>query len=404
MTYQLPKPAECVECGGSAVHHQLTYITVVIDDIARPLFAPGPLLRTIARPFQLLTSRLSPRFMELCVGLGLAKKIDRFDEHTALLAQMLWNEADARGIQMWEWRLFDLPRNMFIATLPNGRRISFEGIPLIRNGIDRVWWMDDKGVLKKKFKRLGLPVAGGSTHFTKAGAEREFKRLGGTVIVKPHSGSASRHTTLHINTVEELRRAFDVAKEVAPFAVVEEELVGPVFRATVVNGKFVALLRRDPPHVIGDGIHTVLELIEEANKNPAREGPYFSKMNIDAAAKKELAWQKLTSEKVPEKGRRVLLNQKVNWGLGGTTADATLSVHSDNVALWERSAEVLRACISGIDFIMEDPTRSWKEQEKCGFLECNSMPFFDNHHLPFEGQPRNVAAKIWDMICTQEDF
>jgi len=42
-------------------------------------------------------------------------------------------------------------------------------------------------------------------------------------------------------------------------------------------------------------------------------------------------------------------------------------------------------------------TRSWKEQERLGILECNSMPFFDNHHLPFEGKPRNVAGLIWDM-------
>src|SRR6185369_8980099 len=127
---------------------------------------------------------------------------------TPLLAQMLWQEAKARGIPMWEWRLFDLPRNMFIATLPSGRKISFEGIPLIRNGLDRVWWMDDKGVLKKKFRKLGLPVARGGAHFTEGGAVREFAKLGTTVIVKPHSGSGSRHTTLHIKDADELRRAF----------------------------------------------------------------------------------------------------------------------------------------------------------------------------------------------------
>lgn len=395
---------ECIECGGSAVPHTLIYITVAIDDIVRPFFAPGPLLKMIARPFQILTSRLSPLVMEALVEVGIAKKVERPDDGTVLLAKMLWEEADARGIDMWEWRLFGLPRNMFIATLPSGRKISFEGIPLVRNGIDRVWWMDDKGVLKKKFRKLGLPVARGGAHFTEAGAEREFKRLGTTVIVKPHSGSGSRHTTLHIDSAGELRRAFHVAKEVAPFAVVEEELKGPVYRATVVEGTFAALLRRDPPHVIGDGVHTILELIEEANKNPKRGGPYFSKLSIDDAALRELAWQHLTPEGVPEKGKRVLLHQKVNWSLGGTTADVTDNVHPDNIALWEESARVLRACIVGIDFIMEDPARSWKEQERCGFLECNSMPFFDNHHLPFEGKPRNVAAKIWDMVIHSKDF
>jgi cyanophycin synthetase len=50
----------------------------------------------------------------------------------------------------------------------------------------------------------------------------------------------------------------------------------------------------------------------------------------------------------------------------------------------------------GIDFIIEDISKSWKEQARCGVIECNSRPFFDNHHLPFNGKPRNVAGAIWD--------
>jgi len=93
----------------------------------------------------------------------------------------------------------------------------------------------------------------------------------------------------------------------------------------------------------------------------------------------------------------VTLNQKINWSVGGTTCDVTDDTHPDNIALFEEVARVLKAPIVGLDFIIGDMGRSWKEQERCGILECNSMPFFDNHHLPFEGKPRNVAALIWDM-------
>jgi D-alanine-D-alanine ligase-like ATP-grasp enzyme len=389
---------ECEECGGKNLPHSLTYTAVVMDDTARRLFSPGPILRTLGRAVQRLFAPVAPRLMEAAVRLGLAKLKDAPDDRTMLLAQVLWEEAGKRGIRMREWRLFDLPRNMFVATFPDGRKISFEGLPMKDGGINRAWWMDDKGVLKKKFRKLGLPVAAGGAHFSLMGAKIEFAALDKPVIVKPHSGSGSRHTTLHVDTEEKLERAFAIAKQVAPFAVVEEELRGPVFRATVVEGEFVALLRRDPPHVDGDGVHTVRELMEEANKDPQREGPYFSKMKIDDAAVAELAWQGLTPESVPEKGRRVTLHQKVNWSVGGTTADATDGVHPDNKELFVRATSLLKAPINGIDFIIEDPTRSWKEQEKCGFLECNSMPFFDNHHLPFEGAPRNVAGKIWDAV------
>ncbi len=332
------------------------------------------------------------------VRLGLAKKQTDMDDETLLLAQVLWQEAKARGIEMWEFRLFGLARNIFVAKLPDGRKLAFEGLPLGNSAASRVWWMDNKAELKKQFKKLGFPVARGGEAFTERKTLKIYGTLTPPVIIKPHLGSASRHTTLHIDSKEELLRAFRIAKQVSPYALIEEELVGAVYRATVIDGKFAAALRRDPPSVVGDGTRTVDELIEIANLNPARSGPYFSKLVVTDAAEKELAWQGLTLDSIPEVGRRVMLHQKVNWGVGGTTADTTDNVHPDNIQLFQDVAKALKAPIAGIDFIISDLTRSWKEQERCGILECNSMPFFDNHHLPFEGEPRNVSAKIWEMV------
>ncbi len=388
----------CIACGGDAVPHKLLYANIVIDSFLDPLIPSrsgkgGFIARTMHR----IEEWISPRLFRFFVRIGLAKKVDKPDEHTLLLAKVLWEDAMTRGVDMWEWRLFNLPRNLFHATLPDGRRIAFEGLPLPEAEMLRAPWMDDKAELKRRFGAAGFPIAAGGSFSSLNKALAFFRERGGTFITKPHSGSASRHTTLHINTEEKLRDAFFVAKQVSPVVVVEEELQGPVFRATVVNGKFVALLRRDPPHVVGDGVHTVRELMEEANKHPGRSGPYFSQMRIDGAAEEELSWQGLTPDSVPEAGRRVTLHQKVNWSLGGTTADATEGIHPDNVRLFEDAARYLKASIAGIDFIIRDPGVSWKEQKMCGFLECNSMPFFDNHHLPFEGSPRNVAQKIWEM-------
>ncbi len=394
----IPAAPACKECGSDPVHHRLTYITVALDETLRPLFAPGPLFRYLARGVYALERKFSPMMLEFFVARGWAQKISAPDEGTMLLAKMLWEEAGERGIVVHEIRLGGLARNLFLAQYPDGRTIAYEGIPLPPEGLAQEPWMDNKAEMKKRFKKLGIPVAKGSAAFTEGGARRIYAKLTAPVIVKPYSGSASRHTNLHIKSDLKLLRAFHSAKQVAPFALVEEELIGPVFRATVVAGRFAAALRRDPPHVVGDGVHTIEQLIEEANKNPARGGPYFSKMQITAEALHELKWQELAPESVPEKGRRVTLHQKVNWSVGGTTTDVTDEVHPDNVALFEQVAKVLKAPIVGMDVIIGDMARSWKEQERCGIIECNSMPFFDNHHLPFEGKPRNIAALIWDMV------
>ena len=51
----------------------------------------------------------------------------------------------------------------------------------------------------------------------------------------------------------------------------------------------------------------------------------------------------------------------------------------------------------GFDFIIPNISKSWQEQ-KCGFIEVNSLPFINLHHDPLLGQPINVAAKVWDMV------
>jgi cyanophycin synthetase len=258
--------------------------------------------------------------------------------------------------------------------------------------------MNDKSILKKKLQPLGIPTPRGGAVFTQARAQKVFEGFPSPAIVKPAVGSASRHTTLHIKTRAELEAAFHLAKEISPWVVIEEELRGAVYRPTVVGGRLIATLRRDPPGVVGDGIHSVLQLIEDANTYPGRQGPYFSHILPSPAGLAELAYQDLSLESIPKKSQRVNLHQKINWGLGGTTADVTEEVHPENATLFEKIATTLDAPIVGIDFIIEDISRPWFDQEKCGVIECNSMPYFDNHHVPFEGQPRNVAGPIWDLV------
>ena len=45
---------------------------------------------------------------------------------------------------------------------------------------------------------------------------------------------------------------------------VEKFLPGNDFRLLVVGDKLVAAARRDPPQVIGDGMHTMRELVDRS--------------------------------------------------------------------------------------------------------------------------------------------
>src|SRR6185436_1422998 len=123
-------------------------------------------------------------------------------------------------------------------------------------------WMDDKGLMKKRFMAASIPVAKGGVAFWFSTAKKIWQSVGGPVITKPNFGSRSRHTIIHINSESELRHGFNVAKVLSPWVIVEAELTGSVHRATVIGGKVIGVLRRDPPQVIGDGKHTVRALLE----------------------------------------------------------------------------------------------------------------------------------------------
>jgi hypothetical protein len=43
-------------------------------------------------------------------------------------------------------------------------------------------------------------------------------------------------------------------------------------------------------------------------------------------------------------------------------------------------------------------TRPHGEQQPCGVIECNSLPFIDLHHFPLYGNVVNAAGALWDSV------
>src|SRR3989344_1790517 len=260
---------------------------------------------------------------------------------------------------------------------------------------------DSKGIMKVKFQKEGLPVADGGTAFTKSKALKIFNRLKKPVITKPNLGSRSRHTLIHIDTEKKLIYGFKKAKKLSPLVVIEEELRGYLFRATLVNGKLVGVVRRDQPEVIGNGIHTLKELMDKENERPERKGPIFHKIVIDPDTEIELKCEGVGMKDIPKKDRVITFSQKTSRGIGGTTTEVTDIIHPENVKMLEKLGTYLKDPLVGVDFIIEDITQPWFTEQHCGIIECNSLPFIDLHHYPLFGKPNNVAGKLWDLVMPE---
>jgi D-alanine-D-alanine ligase-like ATP-grasp enzyme len=383
----------CVDCGGAQVNHRMVYISIWLSARIEPWtnwmgnIIPEDKLEWIG-----------PALTKTLTFLRLGKIEKKLSNKDSLRTRVLWEEANKRNIKMEEFLLFGIGRDVFISRFENEMRF-FDVLPRTKNynpkGLE---WMDNKDKMKKHFKKAGIPVAAGGIASSKKEALKIFNSLNKPVIAKPNLGSRSRHTTTHIGTEEELIIAYKKAHQLSPWVMIEEELEGYVFRGTVIGGKFVACLRREPAYIIGDGIHNVKELIDIENKNPLRAGPIFHQLSLDEEAIKELSHWNNTPDTIPKKDEIITLGQKTSRAVGGGITDMTEVIHKDNIEMLEKIGEVLDDPLIGVDFIMKDVSISWLEQPKSGVIECNSAPFIDLHHFPLVGKPHNVAGKLWDII------
>ena len=391
----------CPDCGPARTNHALEYSSVLLAWLFLPFDRVGESIRRkilapILLPLHL--DRLALPLFRLLATLRLGTINEKLDEQNSLRAKALWETAGKLGIKIHEFRLFGRPLETFVAQVGNQFKFFYE-MPRPKKALSGgYWWMDDKPTMRKIFAEKGIPVASGGSFFWLNSALKFFERIGGEVIIKPSHGSRSRHTFVHIRTNEQFKKAFKSAKQLSPFVVVEQQLDGLVYRGSVIGGKLAAVISRNPPTVTGDGAGRIRDLVAAENRNPNRANGIFHTIPLDSETKKELARQNLTEESVPNFGQLVYLSDKVSRGVGAITVDVTDTVHEDNIALFEKIARVLDDSVVGIDFIVNDISKSWKAQKLCGVIECNSAPFLDLHHYPYKGLPRPVSMRLWQLI------
>lgn len=372
---------------------------LVIEFFAKPF---QPIVQRLIRRFGRQIDTLSYLFFHLFSYTAIIKLVGSpSPDKDTDRAKCMWKAAEERGIKVYEIWTLGKPLNVFLAKLPNGRKMVYEGLPRPGTDSPTLDWMDDKGVMKKKFREVSFPVPRGRTCFTLDCARKAFDEIrknGGMVVVKPTLGSRSRHTRIHIKTLAELDEAFRIAEQISPTVSVEEELRGTVYRVVLIGGKLAGVLRRDPPIVVGDGKLNIQQLVIAANRDPRRHGPIFHEIPINSEFDSALRLLHLDKNSVPEMGRKVIVGTKVGRSQGGTNVDVTDDVHPENRKLFADIGRFLDDPLVGIDFIIEDISKPWRPQMPCGVIELNSVPFLDLHVYPFEGKARDLSGMLWEEV------
>ncbi|NBC50026.1 MAG: hypothetical protein GVY22_19075 [Gammaproteobacteria bacterium] len=239
-----------------------------------------------------------------------------------------------------------------------------------------------------RLRLAGLPAPDHIMVPNEESALRAADQLGFPVVIKPANRDRGEGVTVDVTDAEQLKRAYQRAASCSTQVLVERQAPGYCHRLVVCRGQVVYAIERLPRSVVGDGRHSVSELIRQGNaarqKQPPwdRDKPYPD----DAEAEQQLKAAGMTFNTVPAPGVRVMLRRIESTAEGGDPRGCTDGLHPENADLAVRAAALFGLTVAGVDLMTTDISRPWYETGAV-INEVNPMPSlgsnaYSREHLP----------------------
>lgn len=266
--------------------------------------------------------------------------------------------------------------------------------------------MENKVVTKKVLAKVGFNVPQ-SIEFTdvKSAVENFPLFENRAVVIKPKSTNFGLGISIFQQGVtdrDDFAKAVEIAFREDKEIMVEDYLLGTEYRFFVLGDQTLAVLLRVPANVIGDGVHTVAELVAAKNAHPLRgDGSRtpLKKIALGDIEQLQLKEQGLTVDSIPAKDQLVQLRANSNISTGGDSIDMTDEMHASYKEIAVGISKAMGAAVCGVDLIIPDlkkpaepSLRSW------GVIEANFNPMMMMHIFPFSGQSRRLTMNVIKML------
>ena len=258
--------------------------------------------------------------------------------------------------------------------------------------------MENKVVTKKVLAKAGFNVPQ-SVEFTSLEQAVASYPLfeGRAVVIKPKSTNYGLGISIFqqgVHNRDDFAKAVEIAFREDKEIMVEDYLVGTEYR-------FFVLLRV-PAKVVGDGVHTVAELVATKNAHPLRgDGSRtpLKKIALGDIEQLQLKEQGLTVDSIPAKDQLVQLRANSNISTGGDSIDMTDEMHDSYKRLAVGITKAMGAAVCGVDLIIpnlkkpaEASLSSW------GVIEANFNPMMMMHIFPYAGKSRRLTQNVIKML------
>ena len=270
--------------------------------------------------------------------------------------------------------------------------------------------MENKVVTKKILGEQGFRVPRGYEVSSLAEAVQVFNYVKNKpIVIKPKSTnfglgiSIFKHGT---SSLDDYSNAIKFALKEDKDILIEEFIEGTEYRFFVIEGKTEAVLLRVPANVVGDGKHTIRELVEIKNSNPlrgdAKKTP-LKKIELGEIEKLQLAEQGLNFDSILPENKVAYLRENSNISTGGDSVDKTDAVHESYKKLAVEITDAMMAKVCGVDLIIPDITEEING-ENYGVIEANFNPMMMMHIYPHSGKSRRLSLNVLKMLFPERNI
>lgn len=208
----------------------------------------------------------------------------------------------------------------------------------------------------------------------------------GRIVVKPVDGEQGLGVSVDIRCADQMREAISNASQYGE-VLLEEFVEGDDLRIVVIDYKVVAAAIREPAMVIGNGRHTVRELIVRQSRRRAAATGGESKIPLDQETERTVLETGHRMDEVLASGTRLRVRKAANLHTGGILRDVTDELHPELARAAEAAAKTLEIPVTGLDFIVRSPT-----QPQYAFIEANERPGLANH------EPQPTVERFIDLL------
>lgn len=261
--------------------------------------------------------------------------------------------------------------------------------------------MANKVVTKKILNQAGFPVPAGAEFTDKTEALRYYSQIKDkAIVVKPKSTNFGLGISIFKEPADlaSYEKALDIAFSEDSALLVEEFIAGTEYRFFVLDGKCEAVLLRVAANVVGDGKHSIRQLVDLKNQNPLRGRDHRSPLEIIDLGDIELLMlnqQGYGPDDILADGVKVDLRRNSNISTGGDSIDVTDSMGQGYKDLAAQMAVAMGAWACGVDLIIPDASQSFtKAQPNCTCIELNFNPSMYMHTYCQEGSGQAITPKI----------